>query len=113
MAKAVPNLSPAYVKVAAALNREGGIEERPRAADQPFGATGLKATGKMFAMAVEGTLVLKLPAERVSELVRQGAGSFHDPGNGKPLKDWIRLSAADRRWLALAREAREWARGGK
>jgi TfoX/Sxy family transcriptional regulator of competence genes len=47
-----------------------------------FGSSGLKVGGKVFAMSVKNELVVKLPRERVDELVAAGAGSRFDPGHG-------------------------------
>jgi TfoX/Sxy family transcriptional regulator of competence genes len=72
-----------------------------------FGSTGLKVGGKVFAMSVKGDLVVKLPKERVDELVAAGTGSPFDPGHGRLMKEWVSVSPrqADA-WLALAREAK-------
>ncbi|MDQ3127663.1 MAG: TfoX/Sxy family protein, partial [Chloroflexota bacterium] len=46
----------------------------PGTAERAFGATSLKANGKIFAMLVEGRLVVKLSRARVDELVAIGTG---------------------------------------
>lgn len=72
-----------------------------------FGSTGqLKADGKIFCMLVRDKLVLKLPRERVDELVEAGDGERFDAGKGKPMREWLALSASSKRqWPALAGEA--------
>ena len=72
-----------------------------------FGSSGqLKVRGRIFAMLVRGELVLKLPRARVDELVEAGAGTRFDAGKGKPMREWLVLSATTtRRWLPLAKEA--------
>lgn len=55
--------------------------------------------------------VVKLSKARVSELVESGVGQFFDPGKGRLMKEWLEVNAPSRRWLALAREAREHAAG--
>jgi hypothetical protein len=72
-----------------------------------FGSSGqLKVRGRIFAMLVRGALVLKLPRARVDELVEAGAGTRFDAGKGKPMREWLLLSAtATRRWLPLTKEA--------
>lgn len=57
-------------------------------------AFGLKTSGKFFAMEVDGDLVVKLPAERVEELVATGAGRPFGTG-GRRMREWVRLSPPD------------------
>lgn len=74
-----------------------------------FGAQGLKVGGKVFAMLVQGRLVVKLPAERVKALVDAGVGDPFDPGHGRLMKEWITIPlATDVDWLALATEAKDY-----
>jgi len=71
-----------------------------------FGATSLKTGGRIFAMLVEGRLVVKLPAPRVDELIAAGAGERFDPGHGRLMKEWLALRAdSDDAWLSLATES--------
>ena len=72
-----------------------------------FGSTGqLKADGKIFCMLVRDQLVLKLPRERVDELVAAFEGVRFDAGKGKPMREWFALSPSSKRqWAPLAREA--------
>ena len=72
-----------------------------------FGSTGLKVNRKLFAfMSSRGTFVVKLPRERVAELVSAGEAEHFDPGHGRLMKEWIAVGprAPDR--VDLAREAR-------
>jgi len=76
-----------------------------------FGRGSLKYRGKIFAMLVRGSLVLKLPADRVRALISSGAGAAFDANKGTAMREWFSLSpdsALD--WLALATEALEFAR---
>lgn len=71
-----------------------------------FGAAALQIQGKIFAFLSQGTLVVKLPRQRVEALHAVGAGAPFDPGHGRRMKEWISLAPlTDDEWLALAREA--------
>lgn len=77
-----------------------------------FGSSALKVDGKIFAMIdSRGRLVVKLPKERVAELVRTGKGAFFDAGRGRLMKEWLSVDAAPRSWIALAKEARDFVGG--
>lgn len=76
-----------------------------------FGRGSLKYRGKIFAMLVRGSLVLKLPADRVTELIAAGEGVAFDANKGTAMREWFSLapdSAAD--WRSLATEALTFAR---
>jgi len=72
-----------------------------------FGSSGqLKVNGRIFAMLVRGSLVLKLPRARVDELVGKRQGVNFDAGKGKPMREWFALDPASRQaWATLAQEA--------
>jgi hypothetical protein len=76
-----------------------------------FGRSALRFHGKIFAMLVRGRLVVKLPAERVAELVGDGDGVAFDANKGVPMREWLSLDPdCERPWLLLAREALEFVR---
>ena len=65
--------------------------------------------GKIFAMmSSQGEFVVKLPKERVDELVTGGVGQRFDPGGGRIMKEWIAIAAGQARWIDLAREAHQY-----
>jgi hypothetical protein len=73
-----------------------------------FGSGALKVEGKIFAMiSSKREFVVKLPAYRVDELVRDGTGQHFDPGRGKKMKEWLALSGKPEMWIELATEARQ------
>jgi hypothetical protein len=84
----------------------------PPAGGSDFGRSAIKVNGKIFAMFVRGHLVLKLPEDRVEELIASRHGSSFDANKGKPMREWLTLNASsDLAWLPLAREALSFASG--
>jgi hypothetical protein len=71
----------------------------------------LKTKKKMFVMLSKGNYVVKLPKERVEELINSGEGTPYDPGNGKIMKEWviIPLDFQDK-WINYASEAKKFAK---
>ena len=77
-----------------------------------FGSLGLKIGGKVFAFLIKGRLVLKLPKEKVDELVaiKKGEhfGHMFAPDNWRPMKEWVALEpTSEKDWFKLAREAKD------
>lgn len=68
-------------------------------------STGLKTGGKFFGFVAKGELVVKLPADRVDELVTSGAGLPFDAGKGRPMREWVRLRPTEAACLAHLRDA--------
>lgn len=67
----------------------------------------LKFKKKMFVMLSKGNFVVKLPAERVSELVTTGKGLPYDPGNGKFMKEWVIIPIENsKKWEEFSLEAK-------
>lgn len=73
-----------------------------------FGRGGLKAGGKLFSMVSQDRLIVKLPADRVDELVASGDGERFDPRkNGVEMREWLAVDpGSGEDWHALAEEAR-------
>lgn len=89
--------------VLAAGSATYGNEGGPQRA---FGATSLKTDGKIFAMLVKDRLVVKLSADRVTELVEERVGEQFDPGHGRIQKEWLSVFGHDQAaWRALATES--------
>jgi hypothetical protein len=74
-----------------------------------FGASpGRRVDGRIFAMLVQGQLVVKLPGSRVAELVETGVARWFDAGKGRPMREWASISLSDvRLWPRLVAEGYE------
>lgn len=85
------------------------LESRPGVGRDRKGGfgSGIRSRGKVFAMLQGGCLIVKLPAERIDQLVAAGEGRPHIQG-GRTSKQWmvVDLKAAQT-WLPLAEEALE------
>ncbi len=90
-----------FAKVVAALEGKTGVTR-----GRMFGSEGLKIGKSVFAMEVEGRLVVKVNTERAAELRDEGLAEAFDPGHGHPMKQWVSISPRARvDWLELSREA--------
>ncbi|MHA2430241.1 MAG: hypothetical protein ACXACC_04310 [Promethearchaeota archaeon] len=71
----------------------------------------LKTSKKMFVMFSKGKYVVKLPKERVEELISSEEGLPYDPGNGRIMKEWviIPINYSDK-WIDYALEAKKFAK---
>ena len=70
-----------------------------------FGSNAIKINKSIFAMLVNDRIVVKLPATRVSQLISAGDGVPFDAGKGKPMKEWVGLTADDDACRDLVAEA--------
>jgi TfoX/Sxy family transcriptional regulator of competence genes len=59
-----------------------------------FGSDALATDGKIFAMVTGGALVLKLPRQRVEELVADSRGAPFQLGK-RVMKEWVALTSVD------------------
>ena len=65
----------------------------------------LNVNGKIFAMCRKGDLVVKLPRDRVDELIDARKGTRFDPGHGRIMKEWIVIPEKKEDWQKLSKEA--------
>ena len=71
-----------------------------------FGGSALTIHGRIFALCTRGRLVVKLPKERVDELIAANRGVRFDANKGTPMKQWLTVDPAhEGDWQALAEEA--------
>jgi hypothetical protein len=76
-----------------------------------FGSGALKVNGKIFAMmSSKGQFVVKLPKDRVDELIASGAGNRFEPSRGRVMKEWVVLAEEGVNWAELGKEACEFAK---
>jgi YjbR len=85
--------------IANQLLAEPGVDEGTGFGKQP----GLRVGGKIFAMLIDGELVVKLPAERCAELTAGGASTFQV--GKRQMREWVSVPPGSHDWSALAREA--------
>ena len=72
-----------------------------------FGSSALQINNKIFAMLSQGRFVVKLPRQRVDELIALGKGERFDPGHGRLMKEWLVVySTSQADWQTLAQEAK-------
>ena len=107
MTKAATSVEAAYAKIVRALSSSAGVTTGTKSR-KGFGSSALRIKDKIFAMiSLKGVFVIKLPKQRVNELVASGSGRRFDPGRGRIMKEWIELdSVSQDSWLELAKEAR-------
>jgi hypothetical protein len=70
-----------------------------------FGSPGLRTGRKFFAIWWHEQLVVKLPADRLQELVAAGEGRVFEPMPGRPMNGWVLLQASAE-WDPVVTEAR-------
>lgn len=103
------NLSPeaCYGKIVTTLADKSGVA-RGKPGKKGFGSSALCVNDKIFAMlSSKDKFVVKLPKERVDEVVASGKGRRFEPGRGRVMKEWLEVEAVNKdEWLALAKEAR-------
>ena len=106
--KPAPEIPPVLAPVADAFADVRGVSRRRMFSSE----NAFSVNGKIFAMLTRGCFVVKLPQERVDDLVDAGKGKRFDPGHGRLMKEWIAVEAGALPWVALAKEAHSYVRRG-
>jgi hypothetical protein len=101
-------IPPVLAPVADAFADVSGVSRRRMFSSE----NAFAVNGKIFAMLTRGCFVVKLPKERVDDLVDAGKGKRFDPGHGRLMKEWIAVEAGALPWVALAKEAHSYVRRG-
>lgn len=70
-----------------------------------FGSQGLRTGRRFFAIWWQAQLVVKLPADRIEEVVDAGQGAQFEPMAGRKMGGWVVLQPSAG-WPALIAEAR-------
>ena len=94
-----------YAKVVSALSANPSVSVG--SGKKGFGSSALQVNNRIFCMLTsKEQFVVKLPKQRVSELVASGDGRQFDPGHGRLMKEWLSADpSSSQNWLALAKEA--------
>jgi len=74
--------------------------------ERAFSRISLMVGGKLFASAGHGGLLIKVPAERVAELIANGDGQPFSTGGNRVMREWVVVTPATD-WRALAAESME------
>jgi hypothetical protein len=107
----MPNVEERFERIARNLTARDGVALG--SGRRGFGSDALTVFGRIFAMVSGSRLVLKLPANRVAELIELGDGVPFDAGKGRPMREWVALTEqSSRRWSTLAAEACQFVGGG-
>jgi len=71
----------------------------------------LKTRKKIFMMLNKGIYVVKLPKERVDDLISTDEGKPYDPGNGRIIKEWVIIPIKNSdKWIDLAAEGKDFSK---
>jgi len=105
--RAAAALDPSFAAIASAFSNDRHVTQ-----GMMMSSYGLKVNGKIFAMYGRSQFVVKLPKQRVDELVSSGTGKRFEPGPGRVMKEWIAFKGEKRNWLGLAQEAYDFVKDG-
>ena len=101
-----PEAEAAFAALAARFADDGDVQP-----GTGFGSVrGLRVRGKIFAMLMDGALVVKLPVERCATIV-EGGGRPLSMGR-RTMREWVAIDAVDpAAWAELADAAHAYVRG--
>lgn len=104
----LPSIVAEYEKLAASLATNGEVTS-----GQMFGKPCLKVNGKAFVSLHDKKLVFKLAGEHHKMALSLKSANLWDPsGKGRPMKEWVALSAPEaKHFKPLAAEALAYVRG--
>lgn len=102
-----PDAEAAFEAVAKRFADDGDVQ-----AGTGFGSVrGLRVRGKIFAMLMDGALVVKLPAQRCAAIVEGGGGRPLAVGR-RTMREWVVLEGVEpAAWPELADAAYAYVRG--
>jgi hypothetical protein len=93
-----------FARVAADYLRLPGVTSGTGFGTNP----GPRLDGRIFAMTIRGTLVVKLPAERIATLVATGTGQPFETAPGRRMREWLSVPTdREAAWPGLVAEAFE------
>jgi hypothetical protein len=108
-AREARDVDPRFALVAAAFATDRRVRQKRMSSSQNV----FNVNGKIFAMLVKNKLVVKLPRQRLDDLVRARKGGYFDPGHGRLIKEWVTVEAGKGNWVGLATEACHFVKGGQ
>ena len=101
----MPTADDLFWDVAAQLYGQPGVLE-----GTIFGFRCLRVNEAFVGMPANGNLWVKLPEQRVSDLIESGVGEVCAP-NGRPFREWVAISGHDEKlWLDLLNDSIEFVR---
>ncbi len=104
---AATDVDPRFAPVVAAFVRDRRVSQKRMFSSHNV----LNVNGRIFAMLVKDKIVVKLPRQRVDELVSARKGGYFDPGHGRLMKEWVAVEAGRVNWVDLATEAYHFVKG--
>lgn len=101
------NVRERFDDIVAAFVGRPGVTPPSDGGPRRFGSDALRVDGSVFCMISSGErFVVKLPAERVEELIAASVGEPFRAGKKSPMRQWVVVTdAAPGVWEALAEEA--------